>query len=285
MNLEFRYEIRGPVANPRPGHHRSLGGGGGIEFRTLQPLSAHPDARRLDVHASCRHPNGDYLVRVYRERRALSVWVLADLSASMGFRGVHRKLDVVADFVSAAARSAHRTGDYFGFAGANASPIEELQLSPTRFKEAGEALAVKLRTYQPSGDSAAGLIDAAARLSRRRALVFVLSDFHLPLPQLDLLLDTLAKHWVVPVILWDCAELEPAEGWGLKTLRDLETGRRRLMLMRPALRKTIRADWVNRRDALQACCLRHGVRPLTLTAGFDADRVTEYFLDPDAATT
>jgi hypothetical protein len=55
--------------------------------------------------------------------------------------------------------------------------------------------------------------------------------------------------------------------------------------MRPALRKTIRADWVNRRDALQACCLRHGVRPLTLTAGFDADRVTEYFLDPDAATT
>jgi hypothetical protein len=44
----------------------------------------------------------------------------------------------------------------------------------------------------------------------------------------------------------------------------------------------MRLAWAERRRELEACCLRHAVRPLFLTDGFEAERFTTYFLDAHA---
>ena len=58
---------------------------------------------------------------------------------------------------------------------------------------------------------------------------------------------------------------------------DLESGERRLLWLRPALR----ARWVEqleaRAQALDALFHRHRLRPLRLVDGFDADAVTAHF--------
>ena len=282
MTQEFCYKIGHPATGYRPGSHRSNGRGGGFEFREHAPLSADPDPRRLDLYASCRHPHGDLMVRVFRERRALSVYVVADLSASMGFSGVRRKLDVLAELAAATARSARRVGDAFGFIGANGMLLEELRVAPTRSKGWGELIALRLRRHVPSGASVAGLLAAADQIGRHRALVFLASDFHFPWPQLDRVLVAFARHVVVPVVLWDRAEFEPAMRFGLASLCDLESGQRRLLFMRPALRARMRLAWAERQRELEACCLRRGVRPLLLADGYEAERFTQYFLDAHA---
>jgi hypothetical protein len=194
---------------------------------------------------------------------------------------VRRKLDVLADLAESTAGSAQRRGDAFAFIGANGAVLEELCVAPTRLRGWGQLIAERLRRHVPSGDSA-GLRAAALRLGRHRALVFLASDFHFPWPQLDLVLDALARHVVVPVVVWDPAEFEPAAGWGIEALLDLESGKRRPIFMRPALRARMRLARIRRQRELEACCLRHGVRPLWLPDGFEADRITQYFLDAHA---
>lgn len=282
MTTEFCYKIGYPATGYRPGSHRSDGKGGGFEFREHAPLLADPDPRRLDLYASCRHPHGELMVRVFRQRRALSVYVVADLSASMGFSGVRRKLDVLADLTAATASSAQRVGDAFGFIGANGAVLEELRVAPTRSKGWGQLIAERLRRHVPTGDSVSGLLAAADQIGRHRALVFLASDFHFPWPDLDRVLVAFARHAVVPVVLWDRAEFEPGVRWGIGSVRDLESGQRRLLFMRPALRARMRLARTQRQRGLEACCRRRGVRPLLLTDGFEAERITQYFLDAHA---
>jgi molybdopterin-guanine dinucleotide biosynthesis protein A len=189
---------------------------------------------------------------------------------------------VVADLAAATACSAQRVGDAFGFIGANGAVQDALSVAPTRSRGWGPLIAERLRRHVPSGDSASGLLAAAEQLGRHRALVFLASDFHFPCTQLDRLLAALARHVVVPVVLWDAAEFEPTTRWGIEVLRDLESGQRRLLFMRPALRAKIALALAQRRRELAACWRRHGVRALWLPDGFEAARITQYFLDAHA---
>jgi hypothetical protein len=252
-----------------------------MEFHEHRRLVEHPDPRRLDLHASCRNPAGDFMVRVMRERRAAQVQVIADLSGSLSFAGVRRKMDVLADFVEAAALSAHQIGDAFGFIGADERVREDLRLPSTRARGAAALLAPRLRGFVPVARSAAGLEAAAAQIGRRPTLVFLVSDFHLPDALLEAVLASLARHMLVPVVLWDPGEFAWTARSGITAARDLETGRVRTLWLRPVLRQQLRAAFALRREALTACFRAHGLRPLFLQGGFDADRVTRHFLDPD----
>ncbi|MFM2069199.1 MAG: hypothetical protein RLZZ584_4108, partial [Pseudomonadota bacterium] len=82
---EVYYRLRHPARSRWPGAHRSRAGETGFEFRAHQALSQGGDARRIDVHASLRDPYssafGDWQVRLYAERVAIAVTVVADLSA------------------------------------------------------------------------------------------------------------------------------------------------------------------------------------------------------------
>jgi hypothetical protein len=279
---EFSYRIAQPALGHFPGHHRSRSGDSGHEYRGHVPLHDAPDVRRIDLHASLRDPMGQWLARVASERKAVPVYAVADLSASMGFVGERRKLDVLADFTQSLAWSAWRTGDAFGFVGCDEAVRTDWLQPLTRTRGAGHVLAQRLRSFEPSGRTAQGLAGAHRWLRRQRALVFLVSDFHLPLAQIDALLASLAHHELVPVLLWDRAEFEPPQHsigavGRLGVLEDAETGQRRVLWLRRSVRERWQRQMAERRDALAAVFRRHRVRPLTLLDGFDADAVTAHF--------
>lgn len=273
---EFHYRVRYGAAGHVPGAHRSRRGEAGLEFRGHVPLTQAPDTRRIDVHASLRDAFGQWQVRVFSERKAVAVVVIADLSASMGYRGVRRKLDVLADFTQAAAESAWRAGDSFGFIGCDERLRRDWLLPPTRRRGLGSLLAQRLRRLDPQG-SALGLADAARALPHRRALVFLVSDFHLPIADLEVVLGGLAHHEVVPVLVWDQQEFDPPRN-GLIQLADPESGEQTLVWMRPALRERWRAVQAGRRAALKALFHRHRLDPLVLDDGYRADAVSAHFV-------
>lgn len=275
---ELHYRIGAPALGHFPGSHRSTRGDGGFEFRGHAPLLDAPDARRLDLHASLRDPFGNWIVRVYSQRKAIPVVMVADLSASMGFTATRRKLDVLADFVDSLAWSAWRSGDSFGFVGCDSEVREDLLQPPTRARGVGGALAARLRALVLDGRSAHALDKAALHLGRQRALVFLVSDFHLPLPQVDAVLASMAHHELVPVVLWDPLEFALSTRRGLLRTYDPEGGGMKLLWWRPALREKWLAAQAQRRAALLHLFDKHRLKPLFIEGAFDADAVTRHFL-------
>ena len=274
---ELHYRVGRPVLGHFPGHHRSPRGDSGFEFRGHASLLDAPDPRRLDLHASLRDPFGQWRVRVHSQRKSIPVRVVADVSASMGFRGRHAKLDVVADFTESLAWSAWRTGDSFGFVGCDAGLPPALWQPPTRARGAGAVVANKLRAWRPDGRSALGLLQVPEVLPRQRALLFLVSDFHMPLPLLEAVLAGTAMHDVVPVVLWDALEFDLGERRGLAPVIDPESGQRRLVWWRPALRAKWLAWHAARREALLQVFRAHRLEPLFIEGGFDAGAVTRHF--------
>ena len=275
---EIHYRIDAPARGHFPGHHPGVGGDGGHMLRGHAALLDAPDARRLDLHASLRDPFGNWIVRVYSQRKSIPVTVVADLSASMAFTGRAHRLDVLADFVQCLARSVWRTGDSFGFIGCDGGVRPDAMLLQTRQRGAGEALAARLRGLTlADGASAAGLEAAARQLGRSRALVFLVSDFHLPNAAIGCVLASLARHDVVPVVLWDALEFAPDLPAGLLPLTDPETGRERLVWWRPKLRQRWIDARAERRAELKQLFRERRLRPCFLENGFDADRITRHF--------
>ncbi|MGA0610959.1 DUF58 domain-containing protein [Caldimonas sp. KR1-144] len=286
---EFHYRTLRPAAGHFPGAHRSSRGETGFEFRGHLPLQDAPDARRIDLRASLRDPHEQWLVRVHSQRMTVPVYLIADLSASMAFEGARRKLDVLGDFARALAYSAARHGDAFGFVGCDRGIREDLLLPLTRARGAGLDLGDRLRRLADRGGldaarahGAQGLALAHRHLRRTRALVFLASDFHFGAALLERVLDSLAMHEVVPVVIRDEAEYAlpdgGALGHALAWARDPETGERRLLWSRPALRARWADLQARSRAHLQAQLREHRLRPLFLEQGFRAEAVTAYFV-------
>ena len=274
---ELHYRLGAPALGHFPGHHRSTRGDSGFEFRGHAALLDAPDPRRLDLHASLRDPFGNWIVRVYSERRAVPVVMVADLSASMGFAGTRRKLDVVADFAECLAWSAWRTGDSFGFVGCDNVVREDVLLAQTRSRGSGGVLAAKLRALHPEGRSARALQMAHRHLGQRRSLVFLLSDFHLPLSEVEAVVASLAHHDLVPVVVWDPLEFALTAQRGLAHVVDPESGQRQVVWWRPALREKWTAAHRERRAALLQLFRARRLKPLFIEGGFNADAVTRHF--------
>ena len=257
--------------------HPGTESGGGLEPLLHGTLLDGRDPRRLDLLASLRDPLRRLLVRRYRQRASIRVYVLADLSASLGFRGRGDRIVILAGLVSALGYSAGRAGDAFAFFGCDTRLRDEFVLPPTRITGAWIDLATRLETFTPRGRGSEGLLEALPMIGGRRSLVFLVSDFHFHLDLLDELLSGLARHQVVPVVLGDSGESEPAPGFGLVRVLDAESGEERTLVMRPALRRRLREEAERRRQALALCFAAHGVDPIELADRFDPDRVNDYF--------
>lgn len=274
---ELSYRLPRRARGIRPGSHPGTESGSGLEPVSHESLLEGRDPRRLDKLASARDPLRRLLVRRFRQRTAIPVYLLADLSASLAFRGHGDKQETLAAFTSALGYSAIRAGDAFAFVGCDSHVRQEFLHPLTRAQGVSLELARRLRAFTPRGRGSTGLVEALAFLPRRSSLVFLASDFHFPLPMLDRLLQELARHSVVPVVLADSAESRPPRGVGIARLTDLETGEQRVLLMRPSLRRRFEVQATHRREALAGCFRLHGIEPLWLTDRFDADRVNAYF--------
>ena len=278
-SIFVEYKVHWKTGGIRPGAFRGMHSGPGERFRSSVPLHARADPRRLDVRATLRDPLGGVWVRDFEQQSALKVIVLADVSASMGYVGRHDKMEQLRRVSVALARTAWRNGDAFGFHAASARPHAGLTLPARLNRGAGEWLDRKLAQHRASGTSARGLLEVAAQLPHRRALVFLVSDFHWPAGDLDDVLGRLAQHAVVPVVLWDPAETQSMRRRGIAVLRDMESGARRFIWLRPGLIDALRSRRHRREDELRRACARFGNTPFFVRDRFDPLALTRHFLE------
>ena len=278
----FHYKVGGRAGGQRPGAHAGRAGGTGNEFLAHARLFDHPDPRRLDLRASLRAGGDEWLVRTHRQRAAIALHAVVDLSASMAC-GTPRKIDVAAAFVEAMGKSAFQTGDSAGLCAFDGAARTELYRPAHHGRQVGPLLAQLVRQAQPAATPGCGVAQALQPLAGRQGLVFLLSDFHWPLAQTAAALDLLAHAWVVPVVLWNAQEIAPPAVNAFVRLRDAESGALRAIWLTPRLRRQWQESVAQRRAALDALFASRHLRPLYMTNGFDAAAVSHYFIEGDSA--
>jgi uncharacterized protein (DUF58 family) len=276
--VDVPYRLAWRTSGVRTGAHRGKIEGSGGLFRDFDLLVRSQDPRRIDLRISLRDPYEQLYVRRFEQKTSITVCALVDLSASMGFHGAIDKMQVIADLCGTLAASARRIGDAFGLIGCDEKIIPELFIPATRSRGGEADMVARLRAYKPRGHGAEGLVDAAGYLAGRRKLVFVISDFYLPLSLIEALFEALSQHDVVPIVLKDARELRDLPRYGLVSLADLETGRRRLYAMRPSLREEWMRRDAERTRALRSIAMRYGRPPFEILAPIDWDRLGAYLL-------
>jgi uncharacterized protein (DUF58 family) len=275
---EFQYRVPWRATSCFPGSHQSVQRGGGYEIHGVAPLHVAGDPRRFDIRASLRDPFERLLVRVYKQRSIVPVYVLADVSASMSFVGHACKFDLLIEFVNSLAYSAYRVGDPFAFTACDTDIRNELSVPLTRARGAGTLVAERLQRWIPSGADASGLMQGADRVPGARALVFLLSDFYLPIGLLRVILSRLCPHAVVPVVLVDSAEGR-IPGTGITHLYDPETKSQRTVWLRQTLGRRLGRELGEHREQIIGCFADYDLRPLYLIDRFEPEAVSRYFCE------
>lgn len=200
------------------------------EVREYQPGD---EVRRIDWNVTAR--TGKIHIRQYREEKEVTVWLMVDLSASMRF-GTRRvlKLEEALEFVGTAAAIVGRHGDKVGAIGFSEAGMRVIPPGTGR----RQALRILHELYglmvstPASKPVEAGLLEHAlehvAKTLKRRALLFVVSDFLNPQPEQEPpwaqgLRRLAYRHDVVAVRIFDPAEKELPNAGELR-LRDPESG-------------------------------------------------------------
>jgi hypothetical protein len=278
-STDFHYRMPLRARGQRPGAHRGTALGSGQEFIAHANLFDRPDPRRLDLLASLRDPAQRWLVRMTRQRASIPVYLVADVSVSMTFGSTVSKLERLAVFARALGDSTFRMGDALGLLAFDRTERTDLMRLPMRARGAGLLIAESLRHARADQTSGAGLAEACQRIAGQQALVFLASDFHAPLADLHGALALLAHAHVVPLVIWDEVEPDAPEGDGLLAVRDIETGHRRGLWLRPSVRRRWQDAFARRSADLHAVFAAHGMRPFHMTGGFDADALSRYFFE------
>ncbi|MEE9355489.1 MAG: hypothetical protein V3U75_07845 [Methylococcaceae bacterium] len=273
----FHYQIPWRTNSVNPDYHRSTWSGGDYELQGHTPLISHSDPRKLDIHASFRDPLGQFIARTFRQQATIQVYVIADLSASMGIQGLVKKLELLASFTTTTVYSTYRTGDPFGFFACGTQILWNLCLPLGQHQGMVEEVYQELSRHRPSDNSFIALQSASEHLSKKRALVFLVSDFHFPLNEISQIFESLSFHDVVPVVLWDKMEYLKLPRWGLTRMSDPETGQERSLFMQPSLHDRFATVFDERRSDLIKLCLQYGREPFFLGDKFDPDDLTWYF--------
>ena len=272
------YRPRGRVAGSAVGAHRGRDAGGLGTFRDQVPFLRMPDARRIDVRATLRDPFEGTFVRRFESRTALEVWALLDLTASMRFVGEADRLGLAADLCGALAASATRIGDAFGLIGCDDDVREDVTQPASRRRAAAGEVAARIRSARCTGTGAGGMARAAHGLAGRPKIVFLISDFRWPEALIAEVFASLSRHDIVPVVLADTAEEDGLPAWGLMELDDLEGAGRRVVFMRPALRRAWIAREAERTETLRRIAAAHGRPPFRLAGRFDPEALSRHLL-------
>lgn len=274
---KFYYSIGWRSRARHPGSHNSNQRGMGMEFRGHTTLLSYPDPRRIDIRQTIRDPLEQVHVRIFNQKSISPVYALCDLSASMNFGSHYRKLSIASDIIKSVAQSASHAGDPFTFIGFD-EEVREDWLTPASFKpHHAIEMADKLKDYHPTAENSRGLLDVMRYLTRERALIFLISDFHMPLKDLEAAMSELLRHHVVPIVLWDKGEYENLPDFGITNITDSETGAKRTLFLRKDYKQRIIDSFEARKIAINTLFMQFDTPPIFLESTFDADELTEYF--------
>lgn len=253
-----------------PGDHVTPQVGAGTELALIRPYQPGDDVRYIDwnVTARMREPH----VRVHVGERAMTAWLMLDVSPSMRFgTALRRKTDVAEGVSLAIGHVSTRRGNRLGVVAFGGR--EPRVLRPRQGRLGLLGLLAELRAEPPGeGVGATSLGEATQRmaaLARARGLVVLVSDFRGPRDWEAGLRSLRARHGVLAVEVRDPRELElPAVGdlW----MVDPETGRQLVVnTSRRKVRRRFAAAAAAERDEVAAALRRAGADHLVLSTDDD----------------
>jgi uncharacterized protein (DUF58 family) len=275
LRLEWRVLRR--LDGRLQGGYRTVYRGSGTDFTGLRAYLPGDDARHIDWNVTARLSEPH--LRVYTEDRELTVWLVLDRTASMELGAPGRgKQDVLAELAMVLAQLFSRGGNRVGAllydtvpdrAAPGGRRPKPRTVPPGTGRphvlRIGAELARPVSTRRSSTTDLAAMIDAVARLARRRSLVIVISDFIGDGDWTPALQRLAQRHEVAALRVVDTADDELPEA-GLLVVEDAETGEQLIIdSSDPLLRGRLRAAAAE--------------RDVRIAAGLHAARVAGHRID------
>lgn len=158
------------------GHYHSAFKGHGMEFEEVREYQPGDEIRRIDWNVTARQ--GKPFVKRFREERELTVMLVVDVSGSQDFGSAGQlKRELAAEVGATLAFSAIKNNDKVGLI-AFSDRIERY-VKPDKGLRHVLRVIRELLALQASGKGTdiAGALDYLSRVSTRRAVVFLISDF------------------------------------------------------------------------------------------------------------
>lgn len=225
------------LVNPQlAGAYHSVFKGRGMDFDEVLPYHSGDDVRFIDWNVSAR--TGDLHIKRFVEERELTVQIVVDTSSSMQFgTALESKRAVAAQIAAVLAVLAIKNNDRVGLVLFDEDV--DLYIPPKKGKKHVLNLVTQILDHQPRGATTdiGTAMQYLSRVTRRRSVVFVISDF-LGDDWQDSFNIASRRHDVIPVVIRDPREtsIAPREtgrpwwqrlllGGGLIELQDLETGK------------------------------------------------------------
>lgn len=249
--LEIR--TRALVNDVFSGEYHSVFKGRGMEFAEVREYTYGDDIRNIDWNVTARagHP----YVKVFDEERELTVMLLVDVSSSGNF-GTHEQMkgDIAAEICALLAFSAIKNNDKVGLI-IFTDRIEKF-VPPKKGRSHVLRVLREILYHKPegTGTNIAAALEYLNRVIRRKAVVFLVSDF-LSEGYEKALRVASKRHDLVAIPVTDPREME-IPNVGFVELEDAETGEIHLLDTSNASNRQAFAKEAARRGLLREKSLR-----------------------------
>lgn len=203
------------------GGYHSVFKGQGLSFREVRGYTPGDDVRFIDWNVSARMD--EPFVKVFVEEREMTVMVVVDVSESERW-GTRRapKAQVAAEVAALCSFSAISNSDRVGLI--LSTDVVELLVPPKKGQKHVMRVVREVLGHVPQrkGTDLSVALETLVRVSKRRSVAFLVSDFFAGGFERSLALAG-AKHDVIPIMLVDPRD-EELPDVGLASFEDLETG-------------------------------------------------------------
>lgn len=262
------------------GDYRSLFRGFGLDLAGLREYAYADDVRHIDWNVTARL--GEPYVRLYHEDREITAWFLLDLSPSVDFGSMEtRKRERLIDFTSILARLLTRHGNRVGalIFGGKAETVIPPATGRAQVLRLISSLLAQPELSEATPTDLNELLRNAAKVVRRRSLVFVVSDFFSSVPWTVPLGRLAHRHELIGVRLFDPMEMELPD-IGYVVMRDAETGETSLVDTHDrGFRRRFAELAARREDELRSNFASAGVDVLELSTEEDPVAAILHFME------
>jgi uncharacterized protein (DUF58 family) len=258
------------VTDVLAGEYHSVFKGRGMDFDEVREYTPGDEVRLIDWNVTAR--TGTAFIKKLREERELTILLAVDVSASGKFGSqAQSKRELAAEIASVLAFSAIRNRDKVGLV-LFSDQVEQF-IPPTKGRQHVLRVIREILFCSPQrrGTDIATALEFIADVQRRRAVVFVISDF-IESPEAferlrRQLRSTNRRHDLVLLHLRDRHE-EELPALGLLTLQDTETGEvREVDTGSRQVRDAFRRRALERMDAFRRVARQADVDVLELRTG------------------
>ncbi len=266
----LRIQAQSLAEGMKNGNFRSLYRGQGIEFSGVRDYIRGDDIRSIDWNVTARM--GRPFVKVFEEERELQIFIVMDSSASMFVDCGNKnpvKYAAGANLAALVTLAAEMNGCPVGAVFFDGQI--HFSCKPQSGKERTMLLLThldKLPSQRVNGSVLGNALIGAAKILRKRSLVFVISDFRsadweTPLIKLS------QKNDVVAIRLTDEFD-RMLPSLGSVTFKDMESD---LKMVLPTSSSRFREEWKNRNESMvwrwKENCIKHGILSYVMNASDD----------------